>query len=58
LLPDFINWVKMGAPTITGSMKAESPFVELTREFLGLVICFAGLSFLLWQGYRGKMNKN
>ena len=39
LLPDFINWVKMGMPTIAGSMKAESPHVELTREFLGLLLC-------------------
>jgi hypothetical protein len=39
LLPDFINWVQMGMPTITGSMKAEAPHIELTREFLGLVIC-------------------
>ena len=39
LLPDFINWVKMGMPSITTSMKAEAPHIELTREFLGLGIC-------------------
>lgn len=39
LLPDFINWVKMGMPTITATMKAEAPHIELTREFLGLGIC-------------------
>lgn len=39
LLPDFIDWIKMGMPTITGSMKAEAPHIELTREFLGLVLC-------------------
>ncbi len=39
LLPGFINWIQMGMPTITGSMKAEAPHIELTREFLGLVIC-------------------
>lgn len=50
LLPDFIDWVKMGAPTITGTMKAESPHVELTREFLGLLICCAGYGSLLWLG--------
>lgn len=43
LVPDFINWLKMGAPTITGQMKAESPHVELTREFLGLAICLITL---------------
>ncbi|MEL6836129.1 MAG: transmembrane 220 family protein [Bacteroidota bacterium] len=39
LLPSFIDWIQMGMPTITGSMKAEAPHIELTREFLGLLIC-------------------
>lgn len=43
LLPDFVDWVRMGAPTITGQMKAESPHVELTREFLGLSLVIAAL---------------
>ncbi|PSR13175.1 MAG: hypothetical protein DA408_08260 [Bacteroidetes bacterium] len=48
LLPDFIHWVKMGMPTIVGTMKAEAPHVELTREFLGLLL--AGLGWLfLWR---------
>jgi len=38
LLPDFVNWIQMGMPTIAASMKAEAPHIELTREFLGLVI--------------------
>jgi hypothetical protein len=42
-IPDFIHWVNMGMPTITGSMKAEAPHIELTREFLGLAICTAAL---------------
>ena len=46
LVPDFIDWVKSGMPTIVGHMKADSPHVELTREFLGLVICVATL---FWQ---------
>lgn len=46
LVPDFINWVNMGMPTITGSMKAESPHVELTREFLGLLIAGAAVAWL------------
>ena len=45
LLPDFVNWIKEGMPSITGSMKAEEPHIELTREFLGLVICMAALIF-------------
>lgn len=46
LLPDFINWLNMGMPTITGSMKAESPHVELTREFLGLLIAGIAVGWL------------
>ncbi|MEM1323238.1 MAG: transmembrane 220 family protein [Bacteroidota bacterium] len=45
LLPDFINWINGGMPSITSSMKAEEPHIELTREFLGLVICIAALIF-------------
>lgn len=52
LLPDFINWVQMGMPTITGSMKTEEPHIEYTREFLGLGICMLVL-FLNWR--KGKL---
>jgi hypothetical protein len=38
-VPEFTQWLSDGMPTITGSMKAESPHVELTREFLGLRMC-------------------
>lgn len=50
LLPDFINWVNLGMPTITGSMKAESPHVELTREFLGLLIAGIAVGWLFISG--------
>lgn len=49
LLPEFINWLQMGAPSITESMKAEKPHVEYTREFLGLFICGVAFSFLYFQ---------
>ncbi len=48
LLPDLITWINEGMPTITGQMKAESPHIELTREFFGLMICsltLAGYAF-------------
>ena len=45
LLPDFVRWIGEGMPTITGSMKAESPHIELVREFLGLVILIAALGW-------------
>ncbi len=38
LVPDVINWINEGMPTIAGQMKAESPHIELTREFFGLMI--------------------
>lgn len=38
LAPGFIHWFQSGAPSIVGSMKAETPYVELTREFLGLML--------------------
>jgi len=45
LLPDFLNWLQAGAESIVEEMKAEKPHIELTREFLGLAICIATLSF-------------
>lgn len=50
LFPDFLNWIRMGEPSIVGSMKAEQPWIELTREFLGLVVAALGCIFLLWKG--------
>ena len=44
-LPHFISWFQDGMPSITSSMKAESPFIEYTREFLGFVLCFVAM---LW----------
>lgn len=52
LLPDFIHWIKMGMPTIVAHMKAEAPHIELTREFLGLVVCMV---VFIWQWRRIKM---
>ncbi len=52
LIPDFIHWIQMGMPTIVGTMKAEAPHIELTREFLGLLVCVIALG---WQ-YRRMRN--
>jgi hypothetical protein len=45
-VPAFVDWIKHGTPTITGTMKAENPEVELMREFFGLVICIVGLIYI------------
>jgi len=39
LFPAFLDWVSMGAPSIAAEMKTEQPHIELTREFLGLMLC-------------------
>jgi hypothetical protein len=49
LIPEFVDWVRMGMPTITGSMKATEPHIEYTREFLGLFLCGLALGIHLRQ---------
>ena len=44
-IPSIVDWIQMGMPNIAGSMKAESPHIELVREFLGLFMCFAAAIF-------------
>ena len=55
LIPDFMDWINMGMPTITGSMKATEPHVELTREFFGLLISLMALGFLYYQSVKQKL---
>jgi len=45
LVPGVVDWVEKGMPSITGSMKAESPHIEYLREFLGLFMAFMALIF-------------
>jgi hypothetical protein len=47
LLPGAVDWMKDGMPSIVDSMKASSPYIELVREFLGLLISFVMLGSLL-----------
>ncbi len=49
-VPDFVDWVRMGMPTIVGTMKAEEPHIELVREFGGLFLAVAALVYLLRAG--------
>lgn len=50
LAPDFIRWIRLGMPNIAGSMKAETPYIELMREFSGLLLCFLVLGFQYIKG--------
>lgn len=43
--PTFATWIGEGMPSIIAEMKATTPYVELAREYLGLVICLAVLIF-------------
>ncbi len=43
--PAFAQWCSDGMPSIVEEMKASSPYVELVREFFGLVLCLAVLIF-------------
>ncbi|MBI1225055.1 MAG: hypothetical protein GC192_07430 [Bacteroidetes bacterium] len=48
---DFIDWIRLGEPSIVSEMKATEPHVELTREFFGVLIC---LVVLIWQYWRSR----
>lgn len=50
-VPDFIDWIKMGMPNLVETMKAEKMYIELAREFGGLIICDA---VLVWQYFQSK----
>ncbi len=52
LLPDFIHWVQMGMPSIVEHMKAEAKHIELTREFLGLILAGGTLIYYYFLGRR------
>ncbi len=44
-IPYIYDWVKDGMPSITGSMKAESPYIEMVRESLGILLILLVLDF-------------
>jgi hypothetical protein len=46
--PEFADWIRSGMPSITGHMKAESPFIEVIREFLGLLIALGVMVYLFF----------
>jgi predicted Na+-dependent transporter len=38
-IPQLVAWFGDGMPSIIGSMKAETPYIELVREAGGIFIC-------------------
>ncbi len=55
IFPDFTSWINQGMPNIAKSMKTDEPHIELTREFLGLAICIAALSYHYFRVVRKKL---
>lgn len=56
-VPDLIQWIKDGMPSVVESMKAESSYIELVREGGGMLICliFAGVFFNNWYKLKKKL---
>jgi len=52
-LPDLITWLNDGMPDVTTSMKAETPYIEIVREALGLLLCLI-VSVVYWMKVRSK----
>ncbi len=46
-IPDIIDWFGDGMPNIADSMQATSPYIELVREFFGLLISLIAMTFYL-----------
>ena len=55
-LPDVVHWFKEGMPNITTAMKADSPYVELVREGLGLLLCLVAVYFFKTQTKKSNSN--
>ena len=48
-IPELREWTKDGMPSITTSMQASSPYIELVRESLGLLISLATMIYYFIQ---------
>lgn len=44
--PEILIWFDLGMPSVTGSMTAETPYIEYVREFMGLLICAGSMAYL------------
>lgn len=54
LVPGFVEWIRMGMPSITTEMRTDRPHIEVVREFLGLALAMAALVFLWIQSRRAQ----
>ncbi|NNE27541.1 MAG: hypothetical protein HKN09_11920 [Saprospiraceae bacterium] len=46
-IPELLDWINDGMPDIADSMKASSPYIELVREFFGLMTALITMTFYL-----------
>lgn len=46
-IPDIVDWFGDDMPNIADSMQASSPYIELVREFFGLLISLLAMTFYL-----------
>jgi hypothetical protein len=53
-VPDIFQWINDGMPSVMGSMKAESLYIELVREGGGLLmsLILASVFFFNWRSDR------
>lgn len=51
-IPGLIEWMNLGMPNIGAAMKAETPYIESSREFFGLALCIGILIFQYIQARR------
>ncbi|MDZ4708853.1 MAG: transmembrane 220 family protein [Saprospiraceae bacterium] len=51
-VPDLLAWLTHGMPNIADQMKAETPYVENMREFLGLLLCSITIGSIMYRNIK------
>lgn len=46
MIDGMVDWFRLGTPSITEEMQATEPYIEVVREFLGLLIVVVSLALL------------
>ena len=41
----YAQWIGEGMPSIVGEMHASTPYIELAREYIGLIVCLIVLIY-------------
>lgn len=51
-IPDLVEWFRKDTPNIASQMKAETPYVENMREFLGLLLCSITVGSVIYRNIK------